>query len=94
MAQEFRGQSRKVFSDMDASERDVVLQELSKALRFRALASRAVAYNRWQDMDRLGERIERDHATIADDLEGAAATVLEAVRLLSEVEREFSETRH
>ncbi|QCL77419.1 MULTISPECIES: hypothetical protein [Agrobacterium] len=94
MAQELRGQSRKVFSDMDASERDAVLQELSKALRFRALASRAVAYDRWQDMDQLGERIERDHAVIADDLEGAAATVLEAVRLLSEVDQDLSATRH
>lgn len=45
MAMKFSGQSRKVFSDMNASERDAVLQELSKTLRFRALASRAVAYD-------------------------------------------------
>lgn len=79
---------------MNASERDVVLQELSRTLRYRALASRAVAYERWKDMDQLGPRIERDHATIAGDLEGAAATVLEAVRLLSDVARDLSATRH
>lgn len=79
---------------MNVSERDVVLQELSKTLRLGALASRAVAHDRWRKMDQLSERIELNRATIAGDLEGAAATVLEAVRLLSEVEREFSETRH
>lgn len=79
---------------MNASERDVVLQELSRTLRCRALASRAVAYERWKDMDQLGERIERDHATIAGGLEGAAATVLESVRLLSEIELDLSATRH
>ncbi|MEB2846517.1 hypothetical protein GAO09_04835 [Rhizobiales bacterium RZME27] len=94
MAQDFGGSNRKIFSEMNASERDAVLQELSKTLRFRALASRAVAYERWQDMDALGERIERDHETIAADLEGAAVTVLEAVRLLSEVEQNLSATRH
>jgi hypothetical protein len=85
---------RKTFSQMDISERDTVLQELSKSLRYKAMASRAVSYPRWKDMEVLGERIERDHTAIAADLEGAAVTVIEAVRLLSEVEREFSETRH
>lgn len=94
MAQDFSGSNRKVFSEMNIAERDSVLQELSKNLRYKALASRAAAYHRWHDMEQLGERIERDHTKIAADLEGAAATVIEAVRLLSEVEREFSETRH
>lgn len=85
---------RKTFSQMDISERDAVLQELSKSLRYKAMASRAASYPRWKDMEVLGERIERDHTTIAADLDGAAVTVIEAVRLLSEVEREFSETRH
>lgn len=85
---------RKTFSQMDMSERDTVLQELSKSLRYKALVSRAASYRRWKDMEVLGERIERDHTTIAADLDGAAATVIEAVRLLSEVEREFSGTRH
>lgn len=85
---------RKTFSQMDVSERDTVLQELSKSLRFKAMASRAVSYPRWKDMKALGERIERDHRAIAADLDGAAVMVIEAVRLMSEVEREFSETRH
>lgn len=84
----------KTFSQMDISERDTVLQELSKSLRYKEMASRAAAYPRWKDMEILGKRIERDHTAIAADLEGAAITVIEAVRLLSEVERDFSETMH
>ncbi|MBW9091713.1 hypothetical protein JNB91_28380 [Rhizobium wenxiniae] len=93
MAGQFES-GRKTFSQMDISERDAVLQELSKSLRYKAMASRAASYPRWKDMEVLGERIERDHTTIAADLDGAAVTVIEAVRLLSEVEREFTETRH
>jgi hypothetical protein len=85
---------RKTFSQMDISERDAVLQELSKSLGYKAMASRAASYPRWKDMEVLSERNERDHTTIAADLDGAAVTVIEAVRLLSEVEREFSKTRH
>ncbi|SFB56326.1 hypothetical protein SAMN03159496_05146 [Rhizobium sp. NFR07] len=85
---------RMTFSQMDIPERDAVLQKFSKSLRYKAMASRAASYPRWKDMEVLDEVIERDHTTIAADLDGAAVTVIEAVRLLSEVEREYSETRH
>jgi len=45
-------------------------------------------------MDDLGERIERDHEAIAADLERAAVTVLEAVKLLSEVDQNLFATGH
>lgn len=85
--------NRKVSSEMNVSERDVVLQELSKNAPVQSTCFPSCCPSPRAGNGSAGQRIERKHATIAGDLEDAAVTVLEAVKLLSEVEREFSETR-
>ena len=44
-------------------------------------------------MELLGERISQDHTSTTADTKSAAATLIEAAGLLSDVEREFSEMR-
>lgn len=70
---------------MNVAERDTVLHEWRQSLRRKTVASPAT-YHGWHDMELLGKRIAQDHISSTADTKGAAATVVKAARLPSDVE--------
>ena len=83
------------FSRMTVAQRDHVLLELGKSLHYLSLVSRAVEAPHWKKMERLGNRIDREHEKLATDYsDRSAGIVYQALDLLAEMEDEFSDTRH
>lgn len=83
------------FSKMTVAQRDHVLLELGKSLHYLSLVYRAVEAPYWKKMEKLGNRIDREHEKLAADYSDRSARIVyQALDLLAEMEDEFSDTRH
>ena len=83
MAQ-FEPTGAKTFSTLSVNQRDQVLLEISRSLHFTALASRAAKDRRWKSLESLGDRIDREHETIAADYsDRSSKLVYQALDLLA-----------
>lgn len=63
--------------------------EISKSLHFTALVSRSTKRRHWKRLERLAEKIDREHEKIAADYsDGSAKIVYQALDLLADAEDE------
>lgn len=88
--------AQKSFSKLTVGQRDLVLQEVSKRLRYVALLARTFSDDRSADLEQLGSKIDHDREEMAADYSDEPAKVVyRALELMNEFDKYMmSETKH
>jgi hypothetical protein len=79
------------FSELTVDQRLRILNEVSKRLRFTAVASRAMNTEHWKAMTDLGERIGQDQRELANDFrQDTSDLVFEAIQLIADFQEDVN----
>ena len=95
MSEELDTVSEEPFSRLSAAERDQVFLEISKSLHFMASVSSAMNNGRSDELEQLGNRIDRDREQLAADYSDESSEIVyRALELLGAVDVGLSGTMH
>jgi hypothetical protein len=95
MSQQLEIVSEEPFSRLSPAERAAVFLEISKSLHYMAVVSSVVNNGRSDELEQLGNRIDRDREQLAADYSDASAEVVYmALELLGAVDENLSRTMH